>query len=403
MPENLKREISIVYDLLFGYTDKMKGLRNEIDIGKFKLPVDAALVIKINNYPLLTSEISEFRKEEIQQNILNKLNSLADKFSEDILSAAIEADMLVLFYSTEFLKSDDIKEELISYGKYIKKGLEEDSEYKYSIGLGRSYDNLKGLIFSYKEALEVCKNCYFREGNSVMYIDDMVNFSNDIPIFISEMEIKLIDKITSSNLENIDYYFLEIVNNILEQKLDPNTIKVKILDLIYRIIEEINKVSEGNEEAVYELSSHMREILQSKREKEMLKYIHKVGDKLFSLLRKNEGESSTKRSINQALNYIENNYKKDISLKTVAKEVGLSLYYFSHLFKEEIGVSFVSYLNEFRIKKAKELLGNSKLNIAEISFEVGYNDPNYFTRVFKEYENLTPSEFRTKLKNKPEF
>ena len=403
MPENLNREISIVYDLLFGYTDKMKGLRNELDIGQFQLPVDAALVIKINNYELLTSDISEFRKEEIQQNILTNLNNLACDYSQDILSALIEEDMLVLFYSADFIDNENPKEEVIEFGEFLKSNLEEKSEYTFSIGLGRIYDNLKGLIFSYKEALNVCKSCYFREKNSVMHIDEMVKFTNDVPIFISEMETKLIDKIESVNLENIDYYFLEIVNSIMEEKLEPDTVKIKILDFIYRIIEEINEVIEDEGESFYELSSYMREILQAETERKMRKYIQKIGDKLFTILRKSKGESSSKYSVNQALDYIENNYKKDLSLKKVSKEVGLSLYYFSHLFKEEVGVSFVTYLNKFRIKKAKELLVNSKLNIAEISFDVGYNDPNYFTRVFKEYEDLTPSEFRIRKEKQPKF
>ena len=403
MPENLNREISIVYDLLFGYTDKMKGLRNELDIGQFKLPVDAALVIKINNYELLTADISEFRKEEIQQDILTNLNNLACNYSQDILSALIEEDMLVLFYSADFIEEENAKEKIISFGEYLKKELEEKNEYTFSIGLGRIYDNLKGLIFSYKEALNVCKSCYFREKNSVMHIDEMVKFTNDVPIFISEMETKLIDKIESANLENIDYYFLEIVNSIMEEKLEPDTVKIKILDFIYRIIEEINEVTEDEGESFYELSSFMREILQAETERKVRKYIQKIGDKLFTILRKSKGESSSKYSVNQALDYIENNYNKDLSLKKVSKKVGLSLYYFSHLFKEEVGVSFVTYLNKFRIKKAKEFLVNSKMNIAEISFEVGYNDPNYFTRVFKEYEELTPSEFRIKKENQPTF
>ena len=403
MPEKLNREISIVYDLLFGYTDKMKGLRNELDIGQFKLPVDAALVIKINNYTLLTTNISEFRKEELQQNILSKLNNLASNYSQDILSALIEEDMLVLFYSAKFIDREKTKEKIIKFGEYLKDGLEKENDFNFSIGLGRIYDNLKGLIFSYKEALNVCKSCYFREGNSVMHIDEMVKFTNDIPIFISEMETKLIDKIKSSNLENIDYYFLEIANSIIEEKMEPDTIKIRVLDFIYRIIEEINSVTDENGESFYELSSYMRKILQADTEKNMSKYIQKTGDKLFAILRKNKGDSSTKYSINQALDYIENNYEKDLSLKNVSKEVGLSLYYFSHLFKEEVGDSFVTYLNKFRVKKAKELLVNSNLNIAEISFEVGYNDPNYFTRVFKEYEELTPSEFRIKVENQLEF
>lgn len=403
MPGKLNREISIVYDLLFGYTDKMKELRNELDIGQFKLPVDTALVIKINNYSLLTADMSEFRKEEIQQNVLNQLNRLADRYSTDILSALIEEDMLVLFYSVEFARNDRKKEKVLSFASCLKKSLEAETDFKYSIGLGRIYNNLKGLIFSYKEALNVCRSCYFRERDSVMHIDEMVEFTNDIPIFISEMETKLLDKMRLGNIENIDYYFQEIVNSIMEEKVEPDTIKVKILDLIYRVLEEVNKITDDSGESLYELSALIRKILQSDTEKRMKKYIQRVGERLFAIVRRNNVVSNTKYSINQALDYIEKNYNKDLSLKIVSRKVGLSLYYFSHLFKEEIGESFVTYLNKFRISRAKKLLLNCKLNIAEIAYRVGYNDPNYFTRVFKEYEDITPSEFRIREENQPSF
>jgi two-component system response regulator YesN len=392
MSDQLNREISIVYDLLFGYTDKMKNLREGLDIGDFRLPVDTALVIKANNYSLLTSDKSEFRKEELQQDILNIINGVASNNSSDLLSALIEEDMFVLFFSTRF--ASEGKSDILEYARVIKNRLEENTSFEYSLGIGRSYDNLKGLIFSYKEAMNVCKSCYFQQNKDVMYIDQMVEFKKDVPIFITEMETKLIDKIQSGNLDNIEFVFQEIINSMTEEKLEPEAIKIRVLDLIYRVIEEVEKVTDDSRESLYELFSWIRKILQMETQKEMNRIIYNLSDKLFDILRRYRKGSNTRHSINQALNYIEENYSKDLSLKKVSDEVGLSLYYFSHLFKEEIGESFVTYLNKLRIRKSKLLLINSNFNIAEIAYKVGYNDQNYFTRVFKDYEDLTPSEFR---------
>ena len=126
----------------------------------------------------------------------------------------------------------------------------------------------------------------------------------------------------------------------------------------------------------------------------MSQIINKLSTKLFDILRRFRKGNKTRHSINKALDFIEENYNQDLSLKKVSGEVGLSLYYFSHLFKEEVGESFVTYLNKLRIRKSKQLLINSNLNISEISYQVGYNDQNYYTRVFKDYESITPSEFR---------
>ena len=102
--------------------------------------------------------------------------------------------------------------------------------------------------------------------------------------------------------------------------------------------------------------------------------------------------------IEKAKSYIRDNYKKDISLDEVSREVDISPYYFSKLFKQETGGNFIEYLTEVRLRNARELLKDSGLSIKEICAESGYSDPNYFSRIFKKYEGMTPSEFRERLR-----
>lgn len=95
--------------------------------------------------------------------------------------------------------------------------------------------------------------------------------------------------------------------------------------------------------------------------------------------------------------YIAENLKEELNLEKTAVKFNLSPYYFSRCFKEIIGYNFSDYINMLRIKKAKELLRSDYMSIKEVGYEVGYSDPNYFSKVFKKYEGLSPKEF--KLKN----
>ena len=72
----------------------------------------------------------------------------------------------------------------------------------------------------------------------------------------------------------------------------------------------------------------------------------------------------------------------------------ISPYYFSKLFKQEDGRTFIEYLTGVRIHQAKMLLRNPGNSIKEIGIMCGYSDPNYFSRIFKKYEGVTPSEYR---------
>jgi two-component system, response regulator YesN len=96
----------------------------------------------------------------------------------------------------------------------------------------------------------------------------------------------------------------------------------------------------------------------------------------------------------QARDYIEKNYHKDISLDDVSRKIGISPYYFSKLFKEDMGEGFVEYLTKIRIEKAKELLSTTEYSMKEICSMVGYADPNYFSRSFKKNVGVTPTEYK---------
>lgn len=102
--------------------------------------------------------------------------------------------------------------------------------------------------------------------------------------------------------------------------------------------------------------------------------------------------------IEKARSYINENFRRDISLDDVSREVDISPYYFSKLFKQETGKNFIEYLTEIRLRSARELLQNSQYSIKEICAQSGYSDPNYFSRIFKKYEGVTPSEFRDHLR-----
>ena len=94
--------------------------------------------------------------------------------------------------------------------------------------------------------------------------------------------------------------------------------------------------------------------------------------------------------------YIDRNYKKDISAKDVAGILGYSDVYFSKVFKQLFDDNFINYLTKIRIDRAKVLLKDISFNIKEVGKSVGYADSNYFTKVFKRSIGISPSEYRSK-------
>lgn len=103
---------------------------------------------------------------------------------------------------------------------------------------------------------------------------------------------------------------------------------------------------------------------------------------------------STHDEINKAIEFINKNLSRNITLEEVANHVYLSHYYFSRLFKKELGISFVSFLNKQRIEQAKILLAQTNLSIQKVAYRVGYTQPSYFCKLFKKETGQTPASFR---------
>lgn len=98
--------------------------------------------------------------------------------------------------------------------------------------------------------------------------------------------------------------------------------------------------------------------------------------------------------INQTLTFIHENYMHPLSLKILAGNCYCSSPYLSALFKERVGNTLTHYIGRFRIEKAKELLDITNISITEIGYQCGFNNPNYFARIFKKYTELTPGDYR---------
>lgn len=110
-----------------------------------------------------------------------------------------------------------------------------------------------------------------------------------------------------------------------------------------------------------------------------------------------EREQRTSNMLDKAITYIVERYQDDVSLEDVAEHVHLNPYYFSKVFKQQTGETFIDYVTRLRLEKAKVLMENLELSLKEVCYQVGYNDPNYFSRVFKKVTGMTPTEYRAQL------
>ncbi|MDG5854590.1 response regulator transcription factor [Clostridium beijerinckii] len=118
-------------------------------------------------------------------------------------------------------------------------------------------------------------------------------------------------------------------------------------------------------------------------------------------LGKNKNSNKIKMKLFESVKqFIRENIETELELEKLASNFGLSVYYFSRTFKEVTGINFSEYVNKCRIDVAKELLSTGEMNVKEVCYKVGYNDPNYFSKVFKKYEGVSPANFKGNMEEK---
>ena len=115
-----------------------------------------------------------------------------------------------------------------------------------------------------------------------------------------------------------------------------------------------------------------------------------------------ESEELEERAITGITRYLQEHLAEEVSLSILAEQFQLNPQYISQLFKNEIGVGFLTYLTSIRMEKAKKLLISTPLSVAEIAEQSGYGDYRVFTKVFKKSEGITPSQYRRDFLNTPQ-
>lgn len=145
--------------------------------------------------------------------------------------------------------------------------------------------------------------------------------------------------------------------------------------------------------------SLFRQMINSKRQNSREYFLCSKIYELLTMLQSKDIaiEESASRYIRIAKNYIESNFNKEVKIAQVAENLKLDRSYFSHLFTEHMKLSPQQYLINVRMQKAQTLLEQSDYTISEIAAQVGYNDCAAFSRIFKRYIDMTPSDYRKKI------
>lgn len=191
--------------------------------------------------------------------------------------------------------------------------------------------------------------------------------------------------------ENFKNEINNFLNDMRHMQERPGKIKEEYIQMAYFL----SGIAKENDSRIYSQVQDLN-IIQNIGNSVTQKEIEELFIQITDIFINNMGEHNNISNyvILRAIDYIRNHYQEGISLDAVSESLNITPEYLSTLFNREMGENFTVFLKKFRISHAKRLLKETDKKIYEIAIEVGYSDPKYFNRVFKEEEGISPGDFR---------
>ena len=333
------------------------------------------------------SMYSEYLKAE------KLLNGIVEKNSE-VICFKKGMDETVLIIKGDH--PDELEESAYNIAQSIKYEVERNTQYLLTIGIGSVRERIQGISQSFADAESARNYKYIFGKNKIIGINDIERAGTE------RKELLKIEK--NSITDYLKYGERSVLNTFLEnyvQELSQSALKSTIytnyvfVDIILTTARFVNELGGNLEELCPEISELEKVVVKIDTVGRFKEYTGKI---LNSALEYRDSRVENKYSsiINKAKDFINNNFADpNISLNSVAAYVSVSPSHFSAVFSQETGGTFIEYLTQTRIKKAMEFLRSTSLKSSEIAYKAGYNDPHYFSYLFKKVTGQTPKEYRS--------
>lgn len=256
----------------------------------------------------------------------------------------------------------------------------------YYVGVSNVHSTIRELKVAYEEAFYARKRT-FATSNRITVFKEQEKTNETVS---NDMLDQLVHMIGTDKFENAFKILNRIIYMTKEEQLDMDQfclIMRSIIDKIcitYKNVLDFSNVDYLNIKNVYEYDNlpcyH----------KAIMSWMKDIHDKLEV----EYDDYKNKQKIQLAINYIQENYNKDINMAVVSNYVSMNYSLFSYLFKQYNGMNFVNYVKAKRMNEATKLLEETELKIIDISNYIGYENEKHFMKVFRGVYGVSPSEYR---------
>ncbi|RIX59564.1 response regulator [Paenibacillus nanensis] len=262
-----------------------------------------------------------------------------------------------------------------------------------TVGSGRTYRSLGDAARSYKEALRALRYGKYLEGTGWISFEELGD-PHAIQPDVTEKEEELLFDLRLGEKEGFMTKLDELLESFKSSAVDPDVAEIELLRIVLQCADAAKETGGNMAELIPQGYAPQRELRDAQTRGEAAGWLREELERIIDWVVAVR-QRSKHSAVEKALRYMEEHYGRDLTQQEVADYVQMNVTYFSLLFKEQMGLSYIKYLTKIRMEKAKELLAEG-VPIQTISERVGYYHARHFAEVFKKHTGLTPGQFRTK-------
>lgn len=387
-----------LYHLLNGTADysKMKEKQEELKLNLNAACYNTALLEGDSLEPFI-SQYANVKDELAWFAIYNIAAEIVAMEACGIAFQSMDEKTVIIFMDTE---KESLKEKIRTVLPKIQSAVEEFLNIQTTIAVGKTVYSVEELADSFAKTKSAMEYKFMLGGNQIIEAEEYEEIRNSAKyIDVFDWASRISASVRTNRLEEIEEKTDAFIGQLKQGFVNKRRSFVYVQNLVLSVI-NLLELPEMLEEDIY---SQERELNNQMERCENLDEMAVILVEIFSFicnLLSNQRDSYGRRQAMLALDYIEKNYQdSSVTLNSVCSALAMSTSYFSSIFKNYTGETFIESLTKKRMEKAKVLLEQGNLKTYEIAEAVGYSDAHYFSVAFKKAVGKTPTEYAKEFKS----
>ena len=344
------------------------------------------LVVQVQELWRRFMRMSERQRQLFSLRFVNRARVVLNRFGSDIVFENRLGEYVVILNTEQ----NDYEDTLLKVSQELQQIVEGDLEAKCSIGIGERFIGFSRIHAGYTSAVNAITGHYYVGENQAISVD---KFGGQSANYVRERAEKTISNVLiSRNPAGVGDALATVFADMdaMETLQEQQNFMIFLLFLPLRVLSDLPVQQMGPYSDQFKL---VERFLCCADTRERRLFLRQQYEAVMSLV-DNHSDSQSNHIVEKTRSIIESNYMNQISIATLAEQVFVTPTYLCMLFKQATGQTINEYITQIRIRRAKQLLADSRIKLYDVCCQVGYLSPSYFSSIFKKYTHMTPREYR---------